>query len=169
MSRYRAVLRLLPPRNRAWAYSALDAPAVTQALGDGLVSHRFATNDRDETVLDITLERPGDQQFLNDLFALAEQYGYSLVAGEAAKLVARTVDGLVTGAVGGVLPGAAKDNPLVAIVGAALGGLAGWAVGSQIRHAEVLYRLERDAYGSWILSPVPRAESGGPTVGTTAA
>lgn len=160
MSRYRAVLRLRPPRTVGWASPVLDSSAVARALGDGLVSCRTGTNDRGEFVLDVTLERESDQQLCDDLFTLAQRYGYILVAGEASRLVARTVDGVVTGALSGLLPGAAKNNLPAALVGSVAAGLAGWVVGSKIRHVEVSYRLERNRYGGWTLSPIPRPEPG---------
>jgi len=156
MTSYRAVLRLSPGYHFAPS-AVLDSQAFGNALA-GVVAQKISTDQWAELVLDITLKRPSHEAALNDLFALAQQFGYVLLNGEISKFVGSEVEGAILTGLGGGLLGATLNNGLVALLAAAAGGLVGGLVGSSMKRVETIYEVRPNASGGWTFSP--RAEPG---------
>ena len=101
MSSYRAVLHLTPTVR--WQHGILDSHSLLESLA-GVEAHQVATDQWGNVTLDVTLDRDDHQGVLNDLFALAQQFGYDLLNGEISKLVDSAVEGaILTGLGGGAL------------------------------------------------------------------
>jgi len=156
MSSYRAVIHLTPTVR--WQHAILDSHSVLESLA-AVEAHQVATDQWGNVTLDVTLNRDDHQAVLNDLFVLAQQFGYGLLNGEISKLVDSAVEGAILTGLGGGALGATSNNGLVALIAAAGGALAGWIVGSTLKRVEVVYEVRPNLIGHWILSP--RLQHGG--------
>ena len=156
MSSYRAVLHLTPTVR--WQHAILDSHSVLESLA-AVDAHQVATDQWGNVTLDVTLNRDDHQAVLNDLFVLAQQFGYGLLNGEISKLVDSAVEGAILTGLGGGALGATSNNGLVALIAAAGGALAGWIAGSSLKRVEVVYEVRPNPIGHWILSP--RLQHGG--------
>lgn len=150
MGTYRAVLHLTP--TAPWHPAILDSRALLESLA-GVSAHDLSSDQWGNVTLDVTLNREGHEAALNDLFVLAQQFGYGLLNGEISKLVGSAVEGAVLTGLGGGALGATSNNGLVALIAAAGGALAGWIVGSSLKKVEVVYEIRPNPFGHWVLSP----------------
>ncbi len=154
MSRYRAVLHLTPAT--PWQPGILDSHGLLESLA-GVVAHDVATDQWGGVTVDVTLDREDHEAALNDLFVLAQRFGYTLLNGEISKLVGSEVEGAVLTGLGGGALGATSNNGLVALIAAAGGALAGWIVGSLLKRVEVVYEVRPNPVGHWVFSPQVQA------------
>ena len=152
MSTYRAVLRLTPTNRAPWGFRALDSKALLESFA-GIVAHEITITEWGEVSLDVTLGRPDHEAALNDLFALAQQFGYSLINGEISKLVGSEVEAAIVSGLGSGALGATSNNGWVAVLAAAAGAVAGWFVGSTMKKVEVVYEVRPNFRGGWNFSP----------------
>lgn len=160
MSTYRAVLRLAPTHGLPWTFRALDSTALIESL-TGISAHQVTATQWGETTLDVTLDRRDHEAALNDIFALAQQFGYTLLNGEISKLVGSEVEGALLSALGGGALGVTSNNGWVAAFTAAAGAVVGWLVGSTMQRVEVLYQVHPNFRGGWDFSAAPTAQPSG--------
>ena len=157
MTSYRAILHLAPTGRYPWGHRVLDAQTVVDSLA-GVVAHHVAADQWGGLTLGVTLARQDHEAALNDLFALAQQLGYSLLNGEISKLVGSEIETAILGGLGSGALGTTSNNGWVALLAAAVGAVGGWIVGSSLKRVEVVYEVRPNAFGGWTLSP--RAEPG---------
>lgn len=156
MGTYRAVLHLTSTAR--WHPQILDSRALLESLA-GVGTHDLSSDQWGNVTVDVTLNRKDHEAALNDLFVLAQQYGYDLLNGEISKLVGSAVEGAVLTGLGGGAIGATSNNGLAALIGAGVGALTGWIVGSSLKRVEVVYEVRNQPFGGWILTP--KVEPGG--------
>ncbi len=156
MSSFRAVLHLTPTVR--WQHRILDSNSLLESLAP-VQAHQVTTDQWGNVTLDVTLDRDDHQAALNDLFVLAQQFGYDLLNGEISKLVDSAVEGAILTGLGGGALGATSNNGFVALIAAAGGALAGWFAGSSLKRVEIVYEVRPNPIGHWIFSP--KVEPGG--------
>jgi len=158
MSTYRAVLRLTPANRAPWGFRALDSETLVGSLS-GMVAHQLTTTEWGEVSLDVTLNRLDHESALNDLLAVAQQFGYTMINGEISKFVGSEVEGAILSALGGGALGTKSKNGWVVLLAAAGAAAAGWLVGSTMKRIEVVYAVRPNLHGGWTFSP--KAQPGG--------
>ncbi|MGH7919669.1 MAG: hypothetical protein ACREQM_06955 [Candidatus Dormibacteraceae bacterium] len=156
MGTYRAVLHLTPTAR--WHPAILDSRTLLESLA-GVGAHDLSSDQWGNVTVDVTLTREDHDAALNDLFVLAQKFGYDLLNGEISKLVGSAVEGAVLTGLGGGAIGATSNNGLVALIAAAGGAFAGWIVGSSLKKVEDVYEIRPNPFGHWVLSP--KVQTGG--------
>jgi hypothetical protein len=149
VSRYRVVLHLAP--RFSWWHERMDARSLRASLADAEIN-QVTEDQRREMTLVVTLERDDQQAVAQDLFAIAQKFGYILVNGEISKIVGSEIQGAILTGLGGGLCGAASNNGLVALLAAVGGGLAGWLAGSCLERVESVYEVRPNQLGHWVVS-----------------
>ena len=143
------MLSLSPFRRGGWPQ--LSQEAVLGVLSDATIRELApAAPPLAGVVLDVALNRSDHGQALDDLSAALQQLGWQLAESYVQEWVTAEIEGLVAGAGGGGLAGAATKNARLALLAAGLGGLFGYLAGSTRQTLRATYQAHR-SYAQWQL------------------
>lgn len=158
--RYRVVLR--PQAQlyfRGRPRPSLSAETVAHSIADAVVYEQGQTSGGDQLLV-VGLARSTHEQALNELFALAQQFGYAWVEAAISEWASEAASGTVIGLLGAGAVGSKSNNDLVTLGAAVVGGLAGRAIGAQIEHEKIIFQVDRQWPSGWALTAVAPNDGG---------
>jgi hypothetical protein len=138
-----------------WHSAALTPEALAERLAGDAVIQEFAPHPAGAHLATIGLQRDRDshEEALNELLLAAQELGYMFADAVITRIADRAIEMAVGFGVGGLGVGSATENDELAVIGAALGWIAGLFVGATMRKVEVLYRVQLTSTG-WHLTRV---------------
>lgn len=133
----------------------LTAEALTGLIPGAIVHEIASVGLGYPASIDVDLIRPTREEALDELFAAAQQLGYTIIDGEISEAVDATVQSVAVGALTGLGIGATVDNPILGLILAGIGCLAGNWVSSELLNHEVIYHVRRVFPGDWEVTLIP--------------
>lgn len=155
----RHVIRGRVRPNFYYASLHVGATTIAEVLGDVIadaVSVESAPSPEGGETLRVEISRPTHTEAFEAVLAAVERAGYSMLEAEVGEIVDGSVQGAMVGLLGGGAPGAMKERPLVAIIGAALGWWVGREVGASARKLGAAYRYQCLAATGWTYTEITR-------------
>ena len=137
----------------------LEAAVITPWLPRDAIVRSFDDTSQGH-LLDVGFRQDRDSHHvaldeLNEALAVAQQLGYSVVAGEITQVTDRAIEIAIIWGLGGLGVGASVDNGEVAAIASLIGWLGGVFVGSRMEKVEPIFQVQR-AYWGWQLVEIPR-------------
>jgi hypothetical protein len=107
--------------------------------------------------LALSLRGAGRDQAFNEVLALIQGFGYSLLDAEVSEIVDKTVEGAVVGLFGGGALGSTTRSPALTVIGGLAGVLAGSMAGSVIEAVGARHRYQWFPASGWIVTGITPA------------
>jgi hypothetical protein len=133
------------------AYSVAD---VIEDLNEAITVTEWFEHLEGGEQLTLSLRSTERDRALNEVLALVQELGYSLLDAEVSEIVDKAVEGAVVGLFGGGALGSTTKSPALALVGGLAGALAGSKAGSMIETVGARHRYQWFPASGWIVTDV---------------
>jgi hypothetical protein len=144
--------------HRYFGLVAIGTPPLSpQALTESFVGafvHEFVRTDWGDHMITVQLQRPTHEEALNEILAVVEQFGYSVIETTVTEWATSAARGALYGAGGGGALGIGSRDPVLALGSTLIGLIVGALVGSVVDQVKVIYQVHRTYSSGWVLEPV---------------
>jgi hypothetical protein len=157
MNTYRFLAYPKPPLWANPGLQPLDNAAVTRSI-EGAIVHYLEPDSLGQHIVAIALERQFHGDALDDIAVGLEAMGWTVSQAIVTEWVTETLTGATFGTGAGAAAGLSTKDPIVFLVLALLGMIAGAGVGSLFRSIRAQYQANRQPHylgSGWELIPLP--------------